>query len=45
MRTVTSPATRPTLDEDLLLALEEVFRPEVERLRSSTGLRLSNWSL
>jgi hypothetical protein len=45
MRTLTSPAERPALDDDLRLALEAELRPEVERLRSWTGLAFSSWSL
>ena len=44
-RALTSPALRPSLDDDLRLSLEEIFRPEVERLRSLTGLSFESWSL
>ena len=33
MRTLTSPAYRAPFDDDLRLALDDVFRPEAERLR------------
>jgi hypothetical protein len=42
---LTSPAERPSLDDDLRLSLEEIFRPEVERLRTMTGLSFARWSL
>ena len=45
MRILTSPAERPVLDDDLRVALEAELRPEVERLRDSTGLSFSSWSL
>jgi hypothetical protein len=45
MRSLTSPAERPSLDEDLRIALENVFRLEVERLRSLTGHSFASWSL
>ena len=45
MRTLTSPAERPNLDEEGRRALEEVFGPEVARLRALTGLTFSSWSL
>jgi hypothetical protein len=44
-RGLTSPAERPSLDDDLRLALEDMFRPEVERLRNLTGLSFASWSL
>jgi Sulfotransferase family len=35
----------PSLDQDLRARLEEVYRPEVERLRSLTGQAFPSWSI
>jgi hypothetical protein len=45
VRTFTAAAQRPRLDDDLRLAMENVFRPEVARLRSLTGLSFASWSV
>jgi hypothetical protein len=45
MRALTEPPTRPSLDQDLREALEEVFRPEAERLRARTGKDFPSWSV
>jgi hypothetical protein len=45
MRGFTAPAERPNLEDDLRLALGDIFRPEAERLRALTGLSFASWSL
>jgi hypothetical protein len=36
---------KPTLEDDLRLELEDLYRPEVERLRAFTGQGFSTWSI
>ena len=45
MRALTSPARAPALEPDVRARLEEIFRPEVARLRKLTGQSFESWSL
>ena len=44
-RATARPWTPPTLDDSLRLEFEEIFRPEVERLREFTGQKFADWSI
>lgn len=39
------PIPRPVIDDRLRSELEEIFRPEVERLRDFTGQKFEGWSV
>ncbi|UUY06362.1 sulfotransferase [Svornostia abyssi] len=44
-RALSRPVPTPTLSDDVRSRLEDLFRPEVERLRALTGRAFSRWSL
>jgi hypothetical protein len=42
---VSRPLESPVLDEDVRLHLQELYAPDVKRLRELTGMSLSSWSI